>query len=82
MTELQEAPLETAEDQQQPLREEEAFAQEPVQQEGVEYAELVKSEVLNNYKANCEAAGLEPHEAFVAYLEETYDENDGIDLVI
>ena len=50
--------------------------------EQVEYLELVKSEVLATYKQNCETFELEPHEAFVAYLEETYAENEGIDLVI
>ncbi len=48
----------------------------------MQYAELVKSELLEHYRANCEKAQLEPHEAFVAYLEETVEENEGIDLVI
>jgi len=48
----------------------------------LEYQELEKTEVLKLYKENCEEANLEPHEAFVAYLEETYDENDQIDIII
>ena len=48
----------------------------------VEYAELVKSEVLTQYRENCQQADIEAHEAFCAYLEETYDENDSIDLCI
>lgn len=48
----------------------------------VEYAELVKSEVLTQYRENCQQADIEAHEAFCAYLEETYDENDSIDLNI
>lgn len=50
--------------------------------EDVAYAELVKSDVLDQYRTRCEEAGIEPHEAFVAYLEETMEENDGIDLII
>lgn len=48
----------------------------------LEYQELDKSEVLKIYKETCEEANIEPHEAFVAYLEETYDENDQIDIII
>ena len=50
--------------------------------EQVEYLDLSKEQVLETYKKNCEQFELEPHEAFVAYLEETYAENEGIDLVI
>jgi hypothetical protein len=28
----------------------------------------------------CQQANIEAHEAFCAYLEETYDENDSIDI--
>jgi hypothetical protein len=48
----------------------------------VEYAELVKAELLTQYRDNCQQAEIEPHEAFCAYLEETYDENDAIDIII
>lgn len=50
--------------------------------EDVAYNELLKSDILDQYRGKCEEAGIEPHEAFVAYLEETMEENDGIDLVI
>lgn len=30
----------------------------------------------------CQQANIEAHEAFCAYLEETYDENDSIDIQI
>lgn len=48
----------------------------------MEYAELVKAELLTQYRDNCQQAEIEPHEAFCAYLEETYDENDAIDIII
>ena len=57
-------------------------AQQPGEPGDVQYSELVKQELLEQYKANCEQAELEPHEAFVTYLEETLEENDGLDLVI
>lgn len=50
--------------------------------QAVEYAELNKTEILNHYRDQCTEANIEPHEAFCAYLEETYDENDAIDIVI
>ena len=48
----------------------------------VEYAELVKAELLTQYREMCQQANIEAHEAFCAYLEETYDENDSIDIQI
>ena len=48
----------------------------------IEYAELVKTEVLGLYRDMCEEAGQEANEAFCAYLEETFDENDALDIVI
>ena len=48
----------------------------------VEYAELVKADLLVQYRENCQQADIEAHEAFCAHWEETYDENDSIDLVI
>ena len=48
----------------------------------VEYAELVKAELLTQYRDMCQQANIEAHEAFCAYLEETYDENDSIDIQI
>jgi len=46
----------------------------------IEYAELVKAELLTQYRDMCQQANIEAHEAFCAYLEETYDENDSIDI--
>ena len=60
-------------------------AEDPQQQEqqpNVDYAELVKADVIALYKEKSEQAGLEPHDAFMQYLEETYDENDSIDITI
>lgn len=37
---------------------------------------------MTQYRDNCQHAEIEPHEAFCAYLEETYDENDAIDIII
>jgi hypothetical protein len=48
----------------------------------VEFAELIKSEVLELYHHRCKASNIHPHRAFVRYLEETYDENDSIEIVI
>ena len=48
----------------------------------IEYAELVKAELLTQYRDMCQQANIEAHEAFCAYLEETYDENDSIDIQI
>jgi NLR family CARD domain-containing protein 3 len=48
----------------------------------VDCPELVKEDVLALYKEKSEKAGIEPHVAFVSYLEKTYDENDHIDIVI
>lgn len=62
--------------------EEAAMAEQMGHQQHVEIAELVKADLLNLYKDNCTEANIEPHEAFCAYLEETYDENDAIDIVI
>lgn len=44
--------------------------------------ELNKQDLLDQYKAKCKAASVTPHRAFVRYLEETYDENDSIEIVI
>ena len=52
-------------------------------QEQVEdFAELVKGDIITLYREKSEQAGLQPHDAFIQYLEETYDENDSIDIVI
>ena len=48
----------------------------------IAYADLVKTELLSQYRENCQQADLEAHEAFCAYLEETYDENESIELII
>ena len=50
--------------------------------EQIAYADLVKTELLSQYRDNCQQADLEAHEAFCAYLEETYDENESIELII
>ena len=44
--------------------------------------ELKKQDVLNAYYEKCESLSLQPHRAFVRYLEETYDENDSLEIVI
>ena len=51
-------------------------------QEVEDFAELVKGDIINLYREKSEQAGLNPHDAFIQYLEETYDENDAIDIVI
>jgi hypothetical protein len=56
--------------------------QEEQEEQEVEYAELVKAELLTQYREMCQQANIEAHEAFCAYLEETYDENDSIDIQI
>ena len=43
---------------------------------------MVKGDIIQLYKEKSEQAGLQPHDAFIQYLEETYDENDSIDIVI
>lgn len=48
----------------------------------LEFAELIKSDVLDLYLSRCKSSGIEPHRAFVRYLEETMDENDAIEIVI
>jgi hypothetical protein len=48
----------------------------------IEYAELVKTEVLALYRDMCDESGQEANEAFCVYLEETFDENDALDIVI
>ena len=47
-----------------------------------EHTELIKTEVLELYNEKCKARQVTPHRAFVRYLEETYDENDAIEIVI
>ncbi len=37
---------------------------------------------MNSYVMKCEQLGIVPHRAFMRYLEETYDENDSLELVI
>lgn len=56
--------------------------QDEEEEQQVEYAELVKSDVLTQYRENCAQADIEAHEAFCAYLEETYEENDSLDIAI
>lgn len=47
-----------------------------------EFAELIKTDVLEVYKHKCETSGLEPHRAFIRYLEDTCEENDALEIVI
>ena len=44
--------------------------------------ELVKTEVLDLYRDKCKTSGVTPHRAFVRYLEETYDENESLEVII
>jgi hypothetical protein len=44
--------------------------------------DLNKGEIINLYKEKSEEANMEPHGPFLVYLEETYDENDSLDLVL
>lgn len=37
---------------------------------------------MNLYRQRCEAMEIEPHRAFIKYLEETFDENDALEIVI
>mgnify|MGYP003354014070 CR=1 FL=1 len=48
--------------------------------EEVEYAELNKEEILNVYRRVSEERGIEPHAAFIDYLEKTYDDNMSLDI--
>lgn len=43
---------------------------------------LNKQLLLEKYTSKCKSMDLEPHRAFVKYLEETEDDNESIDLVI
>jgi hypothetical protein len=43
---------------------------------------LNKELILEKYVSKCKSMDLEPHQAFVKYLEETEDDNESIDLVI
>lgn len=43
---------------------------------------LNKELLLERYLSKCKSMDLEPHKAFVKYLEETEDDNESIDLVI
>ena len=49
---------------------------------GQQARELKKQDVLNSYYEKCEALGMQPHRAFIRYLEETYDENDSLEIII
>ena len=69
-------------DQQQQEEEYDEQQQMDGMPEQVEMAELVKGDVITLYKEKSEQAGLEPHDAFLQYLEETYDENESLDIVI
>ena len=51
--------------------------------EGVQdFAELIKTDVLESYITKCELCSVQPHRAFVRYLEDTQDENDALEIVI
>ena len=47
-----------------------------------DFAELIKTEVLESYQIKCELLKVQPHRAFIRYLEETQDENDALEIVI
>ena len=42
----------------------------------------MKADVLEYYNHKCKGMGIQPHRAFVRYLEETSEENDAIEIVI
>jgi len=73
--------LDTRQNQSEHIESNQQLEEEQEEQE-VEYAELVKAELLTQYREMCQQANIEAHEAFCAYLEETYDENDSIDIQI
>lgn len=52
------------------------------QQEQMEYKELQKQQLLDDYRQLCQSEGIQPHRAFVMYLEDTIDENDNLEVVI
>ena len=87
---IQQEQIEQEQEQEQELEQEQEdreydYVEDKDQDEGemAEFKEaLDKSEVLAYYKTSCEAAGVEAHEAFVAYLEETYDDNNSFRLDI
>lgn len=47
-----------------------------------EYAELNKQEIQFLYKEKCNEVEIEPHPAFLQYLEETEDDNEALEVVI
>lgn len=47
-----------------------------------DYRELQKNVLLEEYKDACKTEGIQPHRAFVMYLEDTVDENDNLEIVI
>ncbi len=38
--------------------------------------------MLNSYYLKCEQLGIQPHRAFIRYLEDTYDENEALEIII
>ena len=47
-----------------------------------EYAELNKQEIAFLYKQKCDDVGIQPHIAFMTYLEETMEDNEVLEVVI
>lgn len=47
-----------------------------------EFAELIKSDIIDLYNHRCKASGIQPHRAFITYLEQTYNQNDRIELTM
>ena len=47
-----------------------------------EYAELNKQEIAFLYRQKCEECKIDPHDAFVLYLEETMEDNEVLEIVI
>ena len=47
-----------------------------------EYAELNKQEIAFLYKQKCDECNIQPHDAFMLYLEETMEDNEVLEIVI
>lgn len=43
---------------------------------------MSKEAILQEYVEACESAGIDPHPNFMAYLQETMDDEESIDLVV
>jgi hypothetical protein len=70
------------EDEQQHEEPEEIQGEDEGEGEEVEFKKMNKVDILALYEQACHAAELPPHPNFIAYLDETKNENESIDLVI